>query len=67
VKKVKGGASKLGLTLNMDRTKYLCVGGPTEGLQMEEGIKGQACEEYVYMGGDRQEWKMQKRSFEPDS
>jgi hypothetical protein len=39
-----------GLTLNMKKTKYLCVGGPTEDLQLDEGIKVQACEEYVYLG-----------------
>jgi hypothetical protein len=33
----------------LDKTKYLCVGGPSEGLQLDEGIKGQACEEYVYL------------------
>jgi hypothetical protein len=39
-----------GLTLNMDETKYFCVGCPTEDLQLDKGIKVQACEEYVYLG-----------------
>jgi hypothetical protein len=34
----------------MDKKKYLRVGCPTEDLQLEEGIKVQACEEYVYLG-----------------
>jgi hypothetical protein len=49
----------------MDKTKYLCVGDPTEDLQLDEGIKVQACEQYVYLGVKIN--KMQKRNFEPDS
>jgi hypothetical protein len=47
----------------MDRTKYLCVDRPTEGLQMEEGIRGQACEEYVYMGGRQARMEDAKEKF----
>lgn len=32
-----------GLALNMDKTKYLCVGEPTEDVNV------QVCEEYVYL------------------
>jgi hypothetical protein len=46
----------LGLTLNMDKTKYLCVGGPSEDLQLDEGIKVQACEECVKIDESRR-WK----------
>jgi hypothetical protein len=49
-RKLKEEYQNWGLTLNMDKTKYLCVGDPTEDLQLDEGIKVQACEQYVYLG-----------------
>jgi histidinol phosphatase-like enzyme len=49
-RKLKEEYQNCGLTLNMDKTKQLCVGDPTEDLQLDEGIKVQACEEYVYLG-----------------
>jgi hypothetical protein len=49
-KKLKEGYQNWGLTLNVDKTKCLCGGGPTEELQLEEDIKVQAFEEYVYLG-----------------
>ncbi|XP_044755015.1 uncharacterized protein LOC123313968 [Coccinella septempunctata] len=41
---------KWGLTVNMSKTQYMCVGGENEDLMLEGGLKIKSCEDYVYFG-----------------
>lgn len=49
-KKLKEEYQHRGLTMNMDKTKHLCLRGQAEDLQLCCDIRVQACEEYVNLG-----------------
>jgi hypothetical protein len=39
-----------GLTMNTQKTKYLCVGAETSDTELDNGDKITACKEYKYLG-----------------
>lgn len=39
-----------GLQVNFEKTKYMCVGGPTKDLILDNNQKIVGCEEYTYLG-----------------
>ncbi|XP_046662697.1 uncharacterized protein LOC124355579 [Homalodisca vitripennis] len=41
---------KWGLAVNIKKTKYLCIGGQIQDLQLNSGEKISGCEEYIYLG-----------------
>ncbi|XP_044760773.1 uncharacterized protein LOC123318222 [Coccinella septempunctata] len=39
-----------GLTVNLRKTKYMCVGGEKEKLRVNDDVEIDACDEYIYLG-----------------
>ncbi|XP_044745745.1 uncharacterized protein LOC123307480 [Coccinella septempunctata] len=39
-----------GLTVNLRKTKYMCVGGEKEKLMVNDDVEIDACDEYIYLG-----------------
>lgn len=49
-RKIKEEYEKAGLSMNLDKTKYLCIGGESDDLELENGEIISACNSYQYLG-----------------
>lgn len=49
-RKIKEEYEKAGLSMNMEKTKYLCIGGESDDLELERGEKISKCNGYQYLG-----------------
>lgn len=50
VKKLVEEYDKWGLTVNVEKTKYMCIGADAENLTLDDGRQISTCKEYKYLG-----------------